>query len=40
MKNKYTEKDYINKCNELNLIYVENHKQIKVGTIIDFISNI
>ena len=35
MKNKYTEKDYINKCNELNLIYVGNHKAKKVGTMID-----
>lgn len=37
MNNKYTEKDYINKCNELNLIYVGNHKSKKIGTMIDFI---
>lgn len=37
MKNKYTEKDYVNKCNELKLIYVGNHKAKKVGTVIDFI---
>lgn len=35
--NKYTEQDYIKKCNELNLIYVGYHKEKKLGTVIDFI---
>jgi hypothetical protein len=35
--NKYTEQDYINKCNKLNLTYIGNHKEKKLGTIIDFI---
>ena len=37
MNNKYSEKDYIDKCNELNLFYVGSHKIKKLGTIIDFI---
>lgn len=36
---KYTELDYINKCNELNLKYISNHKEKKKGTIINFICN-
>ncbi len=34
---KYTEQDYINKCNEFDVEYIGNHKGKKVGTIIDFI---
>lgn len=33
----YTEDDYKNKCNQLGLIYIGNHKEKKRGTIIDFI---
>ena len=36
-KNKYTEKDYIDKCKDLNLEYVGNHKEMKKGTMVDFI---
>lgn len=35
--NKYTEKDYIEKCKELNLIYIGYSKNSKKGTMIDFI---
>ena len=35
--NKYTEKDYIKKCEELNLVYIGNHKDKKKGTIIEFL---
>lgn len=39
-KNKYTEKDYKDKCKELNLSYVGYHKgPAKKGTMIDFICN-
>lgn len=34
---KYTEQDYINKCNDLCLLYIGNHKEKKVGTVIDFV---
>ena len=37
MRRTYTENDYINKCNELNLEYIGNHKERKLGTIIEFI---
>lgn len=36
---KYTEKDYIDKCNEFDVVYVGNHKQHHYGTMIDFICN-
>lgn len=36
-RKKYTEQDYINKCDELDLIYISNHKEIKKGTMIHFI---
>ena len=34
---KYTEQDYIKKCNEFNVEYIGNHKEKKLGTVIDFI---
>lgn len=34
---KYTEQDYINKCNEFDVEYIGNHKEKKIGTVIDFI---
>lgn len=34
---KYSEEDYIKKCNELNVEYVGNHKEKKKGTIIEYI---
>lgn len=37
--NKYTEDDYINKCKELDLEYIGNHKEFKLGTVIDFKCN-
>lgn len=37
---KYTENDYKNKCKELNLNYIGNHKKVHYGTMIDFICNI
>lgn len=37
MKNTYTLNDYIQKCEELGLIYVGNHKEHKRGTMIEFI---
>lgn len=37
--NKYTENDYINKCNELKLNYIGNHKKKHDGTMIDFTCN-
>lgn len=36
---KYTEQDYIDKCQELDLEYIGNHKEPKLGTVIDFICN-
>lgn len=36
---KYTEQDYINKCNEFDVEYIGNHKEKKLGTVIDFICN-
>ena len=38
-KNKYTEQDYIDKCNELNLKYIGIHKDKNKGTMIEFICN-
>lgn len=35
----YTENDYINKCNQINLKYIGNHKEKKKGTIIEYICN-
>ena len=40
MRKKYTEDDYINKCNELNMIYIGYHKEKKLGTMVDFICPI
>lgn len=37
MRNKYTEKDYIDKCIELDLEYVGTHKENKKGTMVDFV---
>lgn len=37
---KYTEQDYINKCNELDIEYVGNRKDKNRGTMIDFICKI
>lgn len=36
---KYTEQDYIDKCKEFDVEYIGNHKEHKVGTVIDFICN-
>lgn len=36
---KYTEQDYIDKCQELDLEYISNHKEPKLGTVIDFICH-
>lgn len=38
--NRYTEDDYIKKCNELSLSYIGNHKEKKKGTIIEFLCPI
>ena len=37
MRKKYTEQDYIDKCNDFNVIYIGNHKENHRGTMIDFI---
>lgn len=34
---KYTENDYIEKCKSIGLEYIGNHKEQKLGTVIDFI---
>ena len=36
-KIKYTENDYIEKCNSIGLEYIGNRKEPKLGTMIDFI---
>lgn len=36
---KYTEKDYINKCKELNDIFIGTHKEFHKGTMIDYMCN-
>ena len=36
-KIKYTENDYIKKCIDVDLEYIGNHKEQKLGTMIDFI---
>lgn len=38
--NKYTENDYKEKCNQLNLKYIGNHKHHHKGTMVDFICPI
>lgn len=36
---KYTENDYIQKCIDIGLEYIGNHKEPKLGTVIDFICS-
>lgn len=37
--NKYNEDNYKDKCKELNLIYIGNHKEYHKGTVIEFVCN-
>ena len=37
--NKYTEEDYINRCEEMNVVYIGNNRNNKKDTIIEFICN-
>lgn len=37
LKKYYTENDYIDKCNAINLLYVGYHKERKLGTMVEFI---